>query len=321
VVSREASFALRGAWREVRIRLRDPRRTVYVGVDANGAGAALLSAALLRRSYVFLSLELKAMERLRKTFRGAVARLAYRRASGVTVQGMDRLEVLARELRWKHENVFILPNSPFADEGAARPAAGGNEMRARWGIAPGKRIALQAGMINDATCSPELAKGFRGSPDWALVLHERQKRSPDEPYLAGLREINPRNLCLSLEPVPYDQVDEIFAAADIGLAFYKPSGPNDDNFRLISSSGKLPHYLKHGKPVLVSDLPSLSAVVEEFQCGFIIKDPSDEAEVAAALEQVSRRYAELSRNALRCFAERYDFGKSAATLMRFMNDF
>jgi hypothetical protein len=314
------AYALRGLVRELRARLGSSSRTVYLGVDTAGAVAAWISAGLLRRSFIFVSLELRMAESQRTGPRAFLIRLAYRKAACVAIQALDRFEVLNRELRWKHPTVFILPNSPYADASTSggATAAGDNYFRGQLGVAAGKRIALQAGMINDITCCRELAKGFSGSSDWALVLHERQRRSPDEPYLARLRESNRTNLYLSLDPVPYDQVDRVFAAADIGLAFYQPEGPEDENFRLISSSGKLPHYLKFGKPVLVSNLPALADVVREFECGVVVDDPSDPDEIAAALQAVLSRYDKLSRNALRCFSERYEFGKSAAPLTRFI---
>jgi glycosyltransferase involved in cell wall biosynthesis len=314
------AYALRGLVRELRARLGSSARTVYLGVDTAGAVAALLSAGLLRRSFIFVSLELRMTESQRTGPRAYLIRLAYRRAACVAIQARDRLQVLNRELGWQHPTVFILPNSPYADASTTGAAgAGENYFRKQLGVGASKRIALQAGMINDITCARELAKGFGRASDWALVLHERQRRSPEEPYLARLRESNRTNLYLSLDPVPYDQVDRVFAAADIGLAFYQPEGPDDENFRLISSSGKLPHYLKFGKPVLVSNLPALAEVVQEFECGAVVNDPSDPDEIGAALEGILSRYEKLSRNALRCFAERYEFGKSAAPLTRFMD--
>ena len=314
------AYALRGLVREVEARIGSSTRTVYLGVDTAGAVAALFCAELLRRSFIFVSLELRMTDSQRTGPRAVLIRLAYRRASCVAIQARDRLEVLNRELRWEHPTVFILPNSPYAEATTGGAVgAGENYFRKRLGVGASKRIALQAGMINDITCSRELARGFAGRSDWALVLHERQQRSPDEPYLAQLRELNRTNLYLSLDPVPYDQVDRVFAAADIGLAFYQPEGPDDENFRLISSSGKLPHYLKFGKPVLVSNLPALADVVREFECGAVVHDPSDPEEIGAALEGILSSYEKLSRNALRCFSERYEFGKSAVPLTRFID--
>jgi glycosyltransferase involved in cell wall biosynthesis len=308
---------LQGLAAELRAVLTGGGRAVYVGVDVKGGMAAALSSAVLRRGFVFVSLELRLPPEQKRGIHGVLARLAYRRAAAALAQGADRFDLMTRELGWRHPTTFTLPNAPFADE-AGMDAARDDLFRDRFAIAPGKRIALQAGMINEITCSTALATGFAAAGDWALVLHERFKRSPEEPYLAGLRARNTRNLYLSLDPLPYDQIERVFAGCDIGLAFYQPETPDDDNFRFISSSGKLTHYLKYGKPVLVSDLPPLRQLIDEYRCGLVVKDPADPAEVAAALGEIASRYDEFSRNATRCFAERYDFGKGAEPVILFM---
>jgi glycosyltransferase involved in cell wall biosynthesis len=313
-----ALYALRTLVSELRARVSDDARTVYVGVDLEGGMAAALSAALLGRRFVYVSLELRLTPTQKEGVRGALGRLAYRRSAAVLAQGADRFDLIARELRWRHPTELILPNSPFADDAAAL-SRGDNYFRNRFGIGARQRIALQAGMINDITCCSALAKGFAPVPGWALVLHERMKRDPNDPYLAALARSNGRNLYLSLDPLPYDQIDRVFAAADVGLAFYEPENPDDENFRSISSSGKLPHYLKFGKPLLVSALPSLVEIVERHGCGLAVKNPADSDELGAALEQIASRYDEFSRNAVRCFAERYEFGKGAEPVIRFLD--
>lgn len=313
-------FMLRGLAAELWVAAKGGGRTVYVGVDIQGGMAAALSSAVLRRRFVFVSLELRIAPEQKRGVRGALARLAYRHAAAVLAQGPDRFELLAREFGWRHKTTFTLPNSPFADAPAAPPAGGENLFRAKFAIPAGERIAVQAGMINKITCCDALAKGFAGVGDWALVLHERFKRSPDEPYLAALRASNSRNLYLSLDPLPYDQVDQVFVAADVGLAFYQPETADDDNFRFISSSGKLPHYLKHGKPVLVSDLPPLVELIEAYHCGLVVENPADPSEVGAALRRIASRYDEFSRNAARCFSERYEFGKGVEPVIKLMAD-
>jgi glycosyltransferase involved in cell wall biosynthesis len=194
---------------------------------------------------------------------------------------------------------------------------GENYLRSSLRIGNTQRIALQAGMINDIACCQELARGFAGLSDWTLVLHDRHERSALDPFLVHLRQLNRGNLRLSLKPLPYDQIHRIISSADVGLAFYHPKNAADVNFSRVSSSGKLPHYLQHGKPVLVSTLPSLTEIVESFECGIAIRAPSNSEEVGAALECILSKYATFSANALVCFRERFEFGKFAQPLIEF----
>lgn len=316
--STPALFALRALLAELRAALSARTRTVYVGVDLEGAIAAALASLLLRRHFVFVSLELKFQAEQKRSLWFRLGTRAYRRAAAVLAQGPDRFDLIAREFGWRNPTTFTLPNSPFSDAIGKQPPDR-DLFHAKFAIAPGTRIALQAGMIDDLTCASALAVGFARASGWALVLHERFKRSLDDPFIAKLKDLNTTNLFLSLDPVPYDQIDRVFAGADIGLAFYQPRGPDDDNFKFISSSGKLPHYLKHGKPVLVSNLPSLAEVVETYRCGIVISNPADPDEIAAALDRIALEYDEFSRNAVRCFAERYEFGKGAEPVIQFLD--
>jgi glycosyltransferase involved in cell wall biosynthesis len=309
------AYSTRVLWKELPSVARRAH-TVYVGIDMDAGLGALLCATVLRRRYVFLSLELPEWSPARRGgLQGALVRLAYRRSAAAMTQGQDRLAMMTRDFRWPHPTVFILPNSPFADRDDTNDDS---FLRTRLAVPSNRRIALQAGMIEDTSCCLALARGFAGAGDWALVLHERMQRSPEDAYIAALRAANDDNLYVSLDPVPFDQVDKVFRSADIGLAFYQPRGPDDDDFRHISSSGKLPHYLKYGKPVLVSRLPALVQLVEEYDCGLVVDDPSNPTEIQTALRRISERYTELSRNAQRCFAERYDFGRAARPIIDFV---
>lgn len=312
-----AAFSLRGGVAE--LRRRGASKTTFIGVDSRGAMAAAFSALVTRGRYVFLSLELRLTQQQLRGAQGLLLRNVYRRAACVIVQGQDRLDVLRRQFQHEHPRVFFVPNGPppsTLDEHDASQ----NILRERLGIEPGQRIALQAGMINDTACSEELSKAFAPHPEWALVFHERHPRSPDEPYLTHLRSVNARNLYLSLQPVPYDQVERIFASADVGLAFYKPASATDDNFSQISSSGKLPHYLQQGKPVLMSDLPYMVELAQEFNCGFVIKDPADPREVGSALAKIAADYDTYRRNALACYEARFNFRTAVQRLQSFLND-
>jgi glycosyltransferase involved in cell wall biosynthesis len=163
----------------------------------------------------------------------------------------------------------------------------------------------------------ELARTFESLDfGYALVLHERMKREDGDPYIRELRKINGRNLFLSLDPLPIEEVDRLYASATIGLAFYKAL---DSNFSLMSmASGKLGYYLKHGKPVLVNDLPSLSTFVESREIGVVVRDPCDPAQVRRAVESILANYARFSANARKCFLEELDFDRNVLPVTTFL---
>jgi hypothetical protein len=287
-----------------------------IGVNCDGAIAALVGRWMLGEPYMFLSLE---MARKPADYRwiGAPWRwLAHRSlplARGLIIQGHDRVDILTRQYGWKHPHVLFLPNSAGPRQAGVRPR--GNFFRRRFGLADDIPIALQAGMIDDAACSPSLAKAFCQIANWALVFHERRERSLDEPYIRTLRSLNSVNLHLSLDPVPFDRLGEVMEAATVGLVFYAPDSSNDEGLRAVSSSGKLALYLRYGVPVLVNRLSALVEPVEAFGCGVVVENPGDGPEVEAALLRIAAGHSEYSRNARRCYEERFDFETSIARVV------
>jgi glycosyltransferase involved in cell wall biosynthesis len=229
------------------------------------------------------------------------------------IQGPDRLDVFSRQYGWRHPEVWFLPNSAGPTHSPHQP--GDNEFRRRFGIEEGTPIALQAGMIGDSTYSLSLARAFAQIGHWALVLHERRERAAGDPYIERLRSLRSPNLHLSLTPVPFDRLAEVYAGATVGLAFYSPGAAGVEGLT-ISSSGKFALYLCYSKPVLVCGVPALAQIVQDYGCGAAIRDPEDAEEIRAALDRIAASYAEHSKNARVCYEERFNFEKEVRPVIR-----
>lgn len=304
-------------------RSRSSGHGLSIGVDTNGVIAAWVRRIASRAPYAYLSLEIgpwppgAAVSRIVRL----VERRAYRNAEVVIVQDRERFEALTSYLRHRHANVRFLPNSPLIPAPEPDGEATPNLLRERCGIAADAfpNIILQAGIIDDAVFSAELAGAFATIGDGcALVYHERLKRDPAEPDLARLRQINPVNLFLSLDPVPMEDVDRVYASATIGVAFYKAT---DANHSLISTaSGKLGYYLKHGKPLLVHGSPSLARFVEDRAIGVVVDDPTSATEVRHAIDRILGDYARYSSNARTCYEAEFDFGLVSHPVLEELHD-
>jgi glycosyltransferase involved in cell wall biosynthesis len=296
---------------------------ISIGVDTNGSTLALINAYFFRRSFIYLSLELNHPNSFKRLARiiNVLERLAYKKSKSVIVQDEDRFKTLCEYNQYQHPKVFYLPNSDSSSDFLVQNAPIKNYFKELFNLSEEEfpHIILQAGIINDAVLAKELAHAFTPiRKGCALIFHEREKRKTDDPYIKSLREINSNNLFLSLEPLPYEQIDKIYASATIGLAFYKDW---DNNLSQISkASGKLSQYLKHGKPVLVNNLESLSQVVDKYKIGVVIKDPLNTLEIEAAIETILNNYAFYSENAKTCFEEEFDFAKKVKPILAFMAD-
>ncbi len=108
-------------------------------------------------------------------------------------------------------------------------------------IPAGARIVLHAGLISPAFLSLEVADAVSSwPPEFVLVFHERQHREPTEPYLQDVQCAGGGRVFLSLDPVPFDAVDMVYAGADVGLISYAQT-PFDANVATAwASSGSSP---------------------------------------------------------------------------------
>jgi glycosyltransferase involved in cell wall biosynthesis len=289
-----------------------------IGIDANGVITAWLIRLLSHTPYACLSLEIgpsRAFSSVASIVR-LLERRAYRGAAVVIVQDEERFQALTSYMRYRHPHVELLPNSPLKSSSRAMNIPSEDFLRQRCAIPieTFPEIILQAGMIDDAVFSEELARSFATIDDGcALVYHERQQRDLADPYLVRLLEINPVNLFLSLDPVPMEDLDRVYASATVGVAFYKTLDPN---FSLISSaSGKLGYYLKHAKPVIVHGSPSLGRFVEERDIGIVVCDATSPGEIKDALGQIRRDYARYSRNARAVYEAEFDFERTAQSAL------
>lgn len=294
----------RGGWQCLE-KLCGPEK-ICLAVDEFGAIGALLANA---RPVFYISLELpsRAANFSAALFTDLHSRL-YRHACAVAIQDSDRLAELNSVLKARSpKNVFYLPS-------AARPeklaVSGENYLRQKLGIGANFRyILLHAGSTGELFLPRPYLKAFAQLNDCAVVVH-----GPGALSISG-EFPDAKNFFFSEELLPYDQIDRLFSSCDVGLNFYDPINPN---FALMGrSSGKMSFYLKHGKPVIANNLPSLSSFISNHQCGLVVDEPSV---VADAVRQILDNYAFYSTNAERCFLEALSFDKFAEPILEWIDN-
>lgn len=276
-----------------------------VGVDMNGLLTATLVALLQRAPVLYWSLEIHFLDKVRNPAQRLVKRLerwCHRRARLTVVQDRFRAASLVAENGVDPQTVVLVPNSP-AD---APPGRKYHHFHERFALPPSQRVVLHIGWIDSALMSLELAQYAASWPtNWSLVFHERERRSPSESYLREVEEAGRGRVLLSLNPVPYDQLDEIVASGDVGIVLYREElGPNFSE--IVGASGKLAHYLRCGLPVVCADLPGFRELLTQYECGLWV---SGLEQVADALQQIFFNYEAFSANAIKCYLERYEFNR------------
>ncbi|MFB2837563.1 hypothetical protein [Floridanema evergladense] len=301
-------------------RASEQKKQINIGIDVYGSIAALLSFYLFKQKFLFLSLELRELNKFSSII-GSLAKLAYKKSAAAIVQDEDRFATLCEQYEYRHPKVFYLPNSPLNEPNSFTDENSANYFREKFNLSQERfpYIILQAGTIDEIFLSKPIAEAFASIDNGcALIFHEPFPKPLTHPYIKSIQSVNSKNLFISTDPVPYQEVDKIYASATICLALYQAC---DDNCSKIAmASGKLAHSLKMGKPVIVNDLPSLRELTEKYQFGFIIKEPFDPEEIKMAIEAIVNDYEMYSRNAKLCFEAEFDFEKKMEPILEFMEN-
>jgi hypothetical protein len=291
---------------------RKRARKVDVAIAFDMTGLAAMSIAVaMEVPFIYWSLEITVRSEIRDLATAVLKKLEIRRlptARAIVVQGWQRADLLARDSTFNRNQVAIVPNGPASQRDENLPT---DFFVRRLGIAPTSTIVLHAGMIDPAVCSLEIAAAAASWPDgFVLVFHERRKTDPYHPYIREIESAGRGRVFLSLDPVSFDVVDQIYAGGHIGLICYAPI---DLNFATtLVSSGKLTYCLRNGIPVvIVAKCPPRFLL--DWRCGICV---SQIDEIGDALVTLSCNYSEFSAEARRCYDQIFDFAGGFDQLIR-----
>jgi len=185
---------------------------------------------------------------------------------------------------------------------------------------PKDEIILHSGWIHEVMRSRELAEeSCKWPTNWKLVFHERMHRSRKEQYIKKVNRAGKGKVLLSLNPVPYDFIDDIILSAKIGIVIYDTAVNWGTSWSsLVKGSGKIAHYLRCGRPVICSNLPGFDEIVNKYECGFLFDDIS---EIPHYISIILRNYSFFSNNALKCYKDEYEFSKHFNKFLQYIEHF
>lgn len=277
-----------------------------LGVDPLGIVASAILGRIKAIPIIYLSLEIYVSNEIRRKRDKLLKLLEIKisqKAFFTIVQDKSRALLLQTENAIHRDKIQLLPNSSIGKA----TLYSSRLLRDKFGITNNKKIILCAGTIAKWTMAMELATSTDDWPDdWVLVLHSRNNLNNDE-YTKKIKEIKKTNIVLSDTPLPYSEIGELMASADIGVALYQPtdwhtSGTNLSTMGL--SSGKISQYLKYGIPVITSDFPDLKELITRYSCGVCIRSPE---EIKKAISTIINDISTYRMNAVKCYEEEFEF--------------
>jgi glycosyltransferase involved in cell wall biosynthesis len=295
-------------------RLKAYGNVCLIGVDTTGLIVAGVIGAIIKQPVIYWSLEVQFSNNF--SYFGKLVkrweRVFHRKANITIIQDWDRAKALSDENQVALDNFVIVPNGPVGRFYETR----GNYFQRKFHLDSTQRVIVHAGMISSTVCARELAMvASNWQEDLRLVFHSSIKKEVSDPYIQAIQHIGGTRVCLSLDPVPYNQLDAVISSGQIGLAIYARNlGPNYE--LMAGASGKMAHYLRCGLPVICSNLPSLAKVVNDYQCGIAVENLSD---IESAIATIFLNYDAYRSNAFRCYEEVYEFGKHFQAVSRYLH--
>jgi hypothetical protein len=277
--------------------------SVFIGVDPVGIAFADRLNTRTKKALVYISFEMILSEEVTGDLESRMLRMeraACKRTSLVLIQDTERAEVFCRETSFPSERILTVPVAPPPEE-----IVRSDYLRKTLGIPAGRRIVLYCGNLAQWASLLEWAEMVSYWPDdYCLVLHSGSKVSRlMGRYLKRLTET--KKIYISSQPVARQDITNLIASADYGLAPYKPvpaTWETDDNMYYLGlSSGKVSYYAMCGLPILARSLPVFEREFLQYDCGKVFRRLAETGEL---LERMDRNYAYHSNEARRFYHER-----------------
>jgi glycosyltransferase involved in cell wall biosynthesis len=285
---------LRMFCRGVVVLLRTPA-DVYHAHDTKALLPCYIAAKLRRKPLIFDAHELPLVEQRVTRWRRlhALATRAFkwmipRCAAVITVS-----PPIARELqRWYGGAAPVLiRNMP-----AYHAPVSSNRLRDQLGVSPQTKIALYQGYFQTNRALDRLIYAARFlDPDTIIVMLGRNMMGVDLEALIAQEGVADR--VKMLPPVPYEELLEWTASADIGLTLFDPN--YSFSIRMCLPN-KLFEYLMAGLPVLTSSLDAVADVLKTYDVG-VVAPSLEPAEIGQAINRLladSAALARMRKNAL-----------------------
>jgi glycosyltransferase involved in cell wall biosynthesis len=294
---------------------------IIIAVDESGLIAGLFVSIICRKpkpKIIFWSLESGLVIGKSSLFLTRLHELLFalscRLADIVVTQEESRLADLEKKINYKISRVpkIFIPHSPIGKSKEKNRNNRSDFFHKMFSLSKIEKVILHAGWIHDGMCVDKFALSSKSwKSEFRLVLHEREKRSPQEDFIRHVSKLSRNRALLSLNPVTFDRIDEVISSAHIGLIAYDSKyGAGRVNIR--KSSGKLAQYLKCGVPVIALKLPGYEEMFAQYKCGLAFESFD---QIEGCIDTIMAEYQSFSEEAFRCFSEEFDFIKFFSPLL------
>jgi len=263
----------------------------------------VLLAKLCRRKVIITVHDVESFGDPAAASRGTVGKV-YRLADRLIVHNAFSKRELIEKLAISPTKISIIPHGNYLETVGKmpHPAAAKRAL----GIAESKKVVLFFGQIKDTKgldvlleAAPDVAREI---PEVTFLIAGRPWKSDFSRYEALIDRLGIRDRCvLHTRFIPHTDVACYYAAADVVVLPY----------RRIYQSGVILMAMSYRRPVVVSDIPGMTATVTDGNNGYVFRQGSKEA-LSKRLIRVLRDDDErdqVAGRALKYIQENHDWGQ------------
>ena len=292
---------------------------VYHTHDVPALPAAYIAARWRRKPLIFDAHELplsemplSQMSRSRRSIHPFLTRLFVAMLPGCA-GAIATSSPMAREMSklYHYPEVSVVRNFP-----PYRRVSPGDRLRQHLGLSPEVRIALYQGNIQP---DRELDRVVRAASfleqDIAIVMMGKAEPTTLSQLEALIASEGIADRVKIIPPVPYAELLDWTASADIGLAIFSP---DYTPHMKVCLPNKLFEYLMAGLPVLASSLDAVAEVVNVYDVGHILSSlaPADIGNAINSLLANQAALAQMGHNALDAAQQEFCWEKEGQELIR-----
>jgi glycosyltransferase involved in cell wall biosynthesis len=289
---------------------------IYHAQDQRALPACFIAALLRRKSLVFDAHELplsdstlKRWQRLHALSTRFLVSVLPRCAGIITVSSPIAQEICTH---YRVPAVSLVRNVP-----AYQAVPRSDILRHHLGVSQNVRIALYQGGMQPNRGLDRLVRAapFLG-PDILIVMLGETAGETQLQLKALIASEGVTDRVKLLPPVPYEELLEWTASADIGLIIYSP----DDSLNVrMCLPNKLFEYLMAGLPVLASELDAVVDVIKTYDVGQVTYSlsPADVGVAITAMLADPIALADMRRHALEAARQEFCWEKEKLQLLLF----
>ncbi len=296
------------------LRLLQTPADIYHAHDVTALPACYIAARLRRKPLIFDAHELPLSEldgAHRRWLRVLLTPLLSHMISSCA-GGIGASPFYSKVLRAQYHvpNVILTRNVP-----RYQTVAKSDRLRQHLGLSPEVRIALYQGNLQPDRTLDSLVRAARFlEPTIVIVMMGNNTGATQAQLETLIASEGVANRVKIIPPVPYEELLDWTASADIGLIVYFPHC--SQNMKLCLPN-KLFEFLMAGLPVLASQLAAVSEVIRTYNVGRLVSSPTP-ADIGAAINSMLADRNALERmhhNAL-CAAKEFCWEKESQHLIQ-----